>query len=481
MMTKETEIEAKFDDRVHKLAVGALVAHLPVMLGMGLYFETGVVLAGLLTVAICAGPVALLWASPRSLLVPISIGIASTSLSALLIHLSRGMIEMHFHVFVSLAVLIGLGSRSAIIAAATTTALHHIAFFFILPESVFNYDAGFGVVVLHAVFVVLIGVPSVFISGRYRSFVGAQGIISEYLSEIATSVESQTGQLSRSARELASGASRQAASIEETSASLEQLAASTRGNAHNAKEANEHASRARSISEQGAAEVETLTNAMDDIRHSSGSIATILKTIDEIAFQTNILALNAAVEAARAGEAGTGFAVVADEVRNLAQRSAKAAQETAKQVQDAVASSERGSEISQSVAERLKDIFKRTCEVDRLVADIVESSSEQSSGIEQISQAMGEIDKVTQLAASNAERTEADSGELNVLSNRLMGALDQVERRLGKGGSAAVAKADTSHVVKNRVRTAPMESSGLDFAKRGKTVPATGDDAVLWR
>ncbi|MDQ8187011.1 methyl-accepting chemotaxis protein [Pelagicoccus sp. SDUM812002] len=479
-MTKDTKFEARFNDRVHKLAVMALAAHLPAMAGMGYYFETGLALAGILTLAVCAGPVALFLANPRSILVPISIGIAATSLSALLIHLSRGMIEMHFHIFVAIAALIGLGSRAAVLAAAVTTALHHIGFYFILPDSIFNYDASFGIVVVHAVFVVVIAIPSVFVAGRYRSFVGAQGIISEHLSEIASSVENQTSQLSHSARELAQGASRQAASIEQTSASLEELSVTTKGNAHSAQEANEHASQARSISEQGAAEVETLTNAMDDIRQSSGSIATILKTIDEIAFQTNILALNAAVEAARAGGAGAGFAVVADEVRSLAQRSAKAAQETAKQVQEAVSSSERGSEISQSVANRLKDIFKRTCEVDRLVADITESSLQQSHGIEQISQAVTEIDKVTQLAASNASRTEDDSSELNRLSSRLVDALSEIEDRLGQVHASDSQKSRSSTVSNKRIRGAGKAFKNSARAKRGQKAALANTDTILW-
>ncbi|MBD5778921.1 methyl-accepting chemotaxis protein [Pelagicoccus sp. NFK12] len=475
-MNRDTQFENQFDERVHKLALWALAGHLPVMLGMAWHFETGMVLALFLTLAICAGPILLFKASPRSMLVPLSIGIAATSLSALLIHLSRGMIEMHFHIFVALAALIGLGSRASILAASVTTALHHIAFFFVLPSSIFNYDAGFGIVVVHAVFVVVIGLPATFVAGRYRAFVGAQGIIAGHLSEIAGSVGRQTSELSISARELAQGASRQAASIEETSASLEELSAATKGNAAHAQEANEHASRARQISEQGAAEVKTLTRAMDDIRKSSDSIATILKTIDEIAFQTNILALNAAVEAARAGEAGSGFAVVADEVRNLAQRSAKAAQETAKQVQDAVASSHRGGEISQSVAERLNDIYQRTCEVDRLVGEIATSSLQQSSGIQQISQAVGEIDKVTQLAASNAERTESDSGELNQLSSSLMNTLEMIEDRLGQKFSSP----GEPSVGKTRIRSEFVDQLDIRPARETSNAKALEERLPLW-
>lgn len=478
-MNSETEFESKFSLRVNRAAIIILLAHLPIMVGIAWNFQTGIVLAIGLSLAICAGPIAVIATNAKSLLLPISIGIAATSMSALLIHLSRGMIEMHFHIFAALAALIGLGSRSAVLAAAVTTALHHVAFYFYLPSSIFNYDAGFGIVVVHALFVIVTGVPAFVIAGRYRSFVGAQAIISENLRTIADSVATQTGQLGHSAQELAAGASRQAASIEETSASLEQLSAATQANADNAQEAKGHASKAREISGDGASEVESLTQAMDDIGKSSGSIANILKTIDEIAFQTNILALNAAVEAARAGEAGAGFAVVADEVRNLAQRSAKAAQETANQVQDAVDSSKRGTEISQSVASMLQDIFKRTCEVDRLVADIAESSLQQSTGIRQISQAVTDIDKVTQLAASNAERTESDSGELNKLSDRLMAALDQVESVLHTNDSSqSLVSSNVSNGSIQSKSSARPSAQSNEFTEIRRDEKS--EDLVLW-
>lgn len=478
IMNSDTHFEQNFDRRMYKAAIVILFLHLPVMAAVGWRYETGILLGLGFGLAITAGPLALFMAMPRSVFVPIAIGFAATSMSALLIHLSRGMIEMHFHIFAALAALIGLGSRSAVLAGAVTTALHHIGFYFYLPASIFNYDASFGVVIIHAAFVVVTGIPAFVIAGRYRSFVGAQGVISEHLSEIAKSVSSQTAHLSGSARELAEGASRQAASVEETSASLEEVAAATKANAENAQEAKGYATQAREIAEQGAKEVGTMTEAMEEIRQSSDSIANILKTIDEIAFQTNILALNAAVEAARAGEAGAGFAVVADEVRSLAQRSARAAKETAEQVQDAVSRSRRGSEISHTVASQLNDIFKITREVDRLVADIAESSQQQSTGIQQISQAVVDIDKVTQFAAGNAEKTEEDSTELSRLSNRLLDALSRVEGFLGD--DSGFQSRQSSSVSKDSI---PKQS---DFGRAaggelsGGRLSKASEDLTLW-
>jgi len=148
-----------------------------------------------------------------------------------------------------------------------------------------------------------------------------------------------------------------------------------------------------------------MREAMEGIKYSSGEVSKIIKTIDEIAFQTNILALNAAVEAARAGEAGAGFTVVADEVRNLAQRSAQSAKETATKIAESITKSESGVSISSSVAHVLNEILDKVRYVDNLVASISEASVEQNQNIEQIGNAMQKIDKVTLSNQTTADET----------------------------------------------------------------------------
>ena len=188
---------------------------------------------------------------------------------------------------------------------------------------------------------------------------------------------------------LAEGASEQAASIEETSASLEEMASMTKRNAESAQAAKVLVSQARQAADTGVTDVENMTAAMDAVKSSSEQITKIIKTIDEIAFQTNILALNAAAgEAARAGEAGAGFAVVADEVRSLAQRSAQAAREAADRIEDALKKTEQGVQISGKVAKGLKEITAKVREVDQIVAEIATASVEQSQGVSQINTAV---------------------------------------------------------------------------------------------
>ncbi|MDR3459529.1 MAG: methyl-accepting chemotaxis protein, partial [Verrucomicrobiae bacterium] len=174
--------------------------------------------------------------------------------------------------------------------------------------------------------------------------------VSHSLDEGSDQVVSASGQVSSASQTLAEGASEQASSLEETSSSLEEMSSMTKRNSENTLKANELAKEARAAADKGVGDMSTMATAMEAIKVSSDDIAKIIKTIDEIAFQTNILALNAAVEAARAGEAGMGFAVVADEVRNLAQRCAQAAKETSGKIEGAIAKSGQGVEITAKVA-----------------------------------------------------------------------------------------------------------------------------------
>jgi methyl-accepting chemotaxis protein len=174
-----------------------------------------------------------------------------------------------------------------------------------------------------------------------------------------------------------------------------------------------------------------MNTAMAEIKTSSDGIAKIIKTIDEIAFQTNILALNAAVEAARAGEAGMGFAVVAEEVRALAQRSANAAKETATQIDDSVRKSHHGATVCAEVAVHLNEIASKSREVDQLIAEIATASHEQTQGIGQVNTAIGEMDRVVQAAAARAEEGAGVAQELTQRSTQLQLTVDELALVVG--------------------------------------------------
>jgi methyl-accepting chemotaxis protein len=229
------------------------------------------------------------------------------------------------------------------------------------------------------------------------------------LAASAETTAKDSQQLSESSRQLAEGASEQAASLEESSASLEEMSSMTERNAEHSQLAKQLSGETRAAADAGAADVVQMNTAMDEVRASGSGISKIIKTIDEIAFQTNILALNASVEAARAGEAGLGFAVVADEVRSLAQRSAQAARETADKIQDSVSKTERGALLSARVATSLGEIVGKARRVDELVGEIAVASREQSHGLRVTNDAFRQIDTVTQRAAASAEENAASA------------------------------------------------------------------------
>jgi methyl-accepting chemotaxis protein len=245
------------------------------------------------------------------------------------------------------------------------------------------------------------------------------GKIINHLRRGAEDLHTSSNEITANSQTLAEGASEQAASLEETSSSLEEMSSMTKRNAESAQTAHDLARETRTAADHGAADMRAMNDAMSAIKVSSDDIAKIIKTIDEIAFQTNILALNAAVEAARAGEAGMGFAVVADEVRNLAQRSAQAAKETAAKIEGAITKTGQGVEISAKVAQALDDIVARVRRVDELVAEIAKASREQTEGIAQINTAVSQMDRVTQSNAASAEESAGASEQLNGMAQSL--------------------------------------------------------------
>ena len=297
-------------------------------------------------------------------------------------------------------------------------------------------------------------------AGMARALIGVVSSAADQLAEGSGQVSSAAGQVSASSQSLAEGASEQASSLEETSSSLEEMSSMTKRNAENARQANDFAKQAREAADKGVSDMQTMSLAMESIKVSSDDIAKIIKTIDEIAFQTNILALNAAVEAARAGEAGMGFAVVADEVRNLAQRSAQAAKETAAKIEGAITKTGQGVAISSKVAAALGEIVTKVRQVDELVAEVANATREQTEGITQINAAVGQMDKVTQSNAANAEETAAAAEELNAQAETMKQSVTELLQLVkGKGGTTAGQGASPIRQAKAMVKhIAPIKS-----------------------
>ena len=240
-------------------------------------------------------------------------------------------------------------------------------------------------------------------------------------------------QIANAAQSLAQSATEQAASVDEIRGSLGNVTEETRNTATGAQQAKALADETSSAAADGAKDMKRMDVAMGEIRAATQNVSRIVKTIDEVAFQTNILALNAAVEAARAGAAGSGFAVVADEVRSLAQRSAQAARETATLVGDALDRTIRGSQISSEVVTRLNEIEDRGKPLNQAVGAIASAAGQQQTTIERVTLSLGELNQATQGVAANAEQSAAAAEELSAQSQYLMDSIRALSGLVGMG------------------------------------------------
>lgn len=241
----------------------------------------------------------------------------------------------------------------------------------------------------------------------------------ESLNELIHGVKSSAEQVALGAKQLADasqslaqGATEQASVIEELNASVEEVSAQTKQNTQNVEEASKFASQIKEDAKAGMQQMEHMMRAMEEISLESANISKIIKTIDEIAFQTNILALNAAVEAARAGSYGKGFAVVAEEVRNLATRSANAAKETSSLIESTIKKIETGDQITKQTYTALDKIVKSIDKMAMIMNDISYSSKEQSEAIAQITEGINQVANVVQSNSANSQETAAASEEL---------------------------------------------------------------------
>ncbi len=241
------------------------------------------------------------------------------------------------------------------------------------------------------------------------------------LTKGANQTASASKQLAGASQELSEGSAAQASSIEETSSTLQEIATMFQQNYANINQTRQLSELTKDAAEKGNYEMQEMLNAMTGIKKSSDEIAKIIKVIDDIAFQTNILALNAAIEAARAGEAGMGFAVVAEEVRNLAGRSAQAAKDTAEMIKANIDLSANGVSVTGRIKDALQEITARAKKVSQLMDEIVAASQEQSQGINQVNNAIVQMETVTQQNSSNAEETAATSEELSKQAQNLRG------------------------------------------------------------
>ncbi|NOQ77287.1 MAG: PAS domain-containing protein [Methylococcaceae bacterium] len=297
------------------------------------------------------------------------------------------------------------------------------------------------------------------------------------LSSIIGQIRESADFINNASQEIASGNNNlservetQASSLQETASSMEELTSTVKNNADNAQQANQVAGSARSLAEKGGEVVTSAVNAMAEINESSNKIAEIIGVIDEIAFQTNLLALNASVEAARAGEQGRGFSVVATEVRNLAQRSATAARESKELIQTSIQRVRAGTEFVNETGASLSEIVGGVKKVGDIISEIAAASVEQSQGIEQVNQAVSQMDEITQQNAALAEEASAASVSMSDQSTNMTNLLQFFS---SNSSSAGVYDAAPS------VRSAPVSSRPVQHAPSKPQAQSTPSKAFV--
>ncbi len=329
--------------------------------------------------------------------------------------------------------------------------------------------------------------------GQFAQLQGDTNASTQKLRELIGQVQESVESITTASKEIAAGnadlsgrTEEQASSLEETASSMEELTSTVKQNAENARQANQLVVGTADVAVRGGAVVQQVVSTMGEISESSKKIADIISVIDGIAFQTNILALNAAVEAARAGEQGRGFAVVATEVRNLAQRSAAAAKEIKELISDSVGKVESGSKLVDEAGRTMEEIVASVKRVTDIMAEIAAASIEQSSGIEQVNQAITQMDEVTQQNAALVEEAAAAAESLEEQAQMLSQAVSvfKVTESAGSGGgqwdgSAERRGPDRAKNVARLPKAAPSKKAGKSAAKPAAKVSRVvgGDDA----
>lgn len=468
------EAESSYLKSINKIMLWAMLAHIPIMAIVSSFFNTGIFTALIMATLIASLPTVFTLFSQNHRLTAISYGVGFISMSGLLIHLSKGMIESHFHIFVSLACLIIFANPWVILAAAATAAVHHIGFYFFLPQSLFNYQASFLIVVVHAVFVVLETIPCMWIAQKFKTFIVKQGVVLGNIETLSRTMNVMISKLNTNNQELFNSSESQGAAVTETAQTMHEISQMAVQTADNAEISKNISEKGKQSAEVGKRAVGEMLHSIDNIKKSNSDVLSQIKLnndeleqivgvikqieskaqiINEIVFQTKLLSFNASVEAARAGEHGKGFAVVAEEVGNLAAMSGNAskeiselintsvqkvetiASETEKKINELVHSAQKsineGSDKAQNCGNSLEELAEIVNTVNTKIYEISDASKEQSMGITEISKTIQNLENLNIKNRDSIKTSVNVSQELNTLSQNLTNLVEELSLQKG--------------------------------------------------
>ncbi|MEO1615739.1 MAG: methyl-accepting chemotaxis protein [Planctomycetota bacterium] len=393
---KMTTFENDYLRKMNRVALAILAGHLPLIGGIAWFNETGVVQALLFTAFVIAGPFCAARICKSRRTVSVIAGIAAILLGGLLVHFGQGPMqtEMHFYFFVAIALASIFANPSVVAAAALTAAAHHVTLWLWLPSSLLNYEASFGVIVVHALFVVVEAIAACYIARNY--FDNVIGMESQVECRTAVIAE-QRMKTERVLAKVASGAESARVGGDQLKINTENLNVSVSHYEESVREIAENTSNASQDTRSAVEATSRVNSTIESLSKGTLEIDSMIQQITSIAEQTNLLALNATIEAARAGSAGKGFAVVANEVKELAKDSSRAAEGIVShlnEIRNAIGNAEQ--EVTS-----VSDIIHRIDENQESIASAVE---EQSAVTGQFSQSLDDIVHATaEIAESIAE------------------------------------------------------------------------------
>lgn len=397
--------------------------------------------------------------NPGSLLSRVTMGAAFMAFSMLFIQQHLGRIEMHFHIFVSLAFLIRYKDIAPVLAGTLTTAVHHALFnaaqdaelvFAGTPVMIFDYGCGWDIVAIHATFVLIaMGVYSSIILNLTREFIKNAEVydIIDHLNDSVEYTSDAADFISVSGQELALDASNNTDSVQSSFESIKVMN-------DRIQSLNDKASSAKEKVELINNNSSKMNKSMEELKESSMNITSIIKTIDSIASQTNLLALNAAVEAARAGEAGAGFAVVTDEVRVLAQKTAKAANDIGNLIENNAEKANQGTQVSGQISEQIADLKT-------WINDVHSLAGSQVGTLQDLKQVVERIAKTTGNTADTAEKNAATAEELQSQVHVLQGIIKDLKSRINESSDSDYSVGSDGFNFGDNVRFQGLETSGV--------------------
>jgi methyl-accepting chemotaxis protein len=417
-----------------------LAAHVPVCCAVAMYFDSGFWLAAILGTLSLAAPALMYLSDRESRSTSVALGISAMCFSALLIHLSGGMVEMHFHIFTMLALMIAFRFPWPLVCGAVTIAVHHVLFFIWLPHSLFDHHGSWAMVFLHAFFVVFEVVPALWLThmldqsattgeanqaelkafaGKVRAVIHDMNNTVQTLAATSAGLHENSGRMTANshdasnrthivaaaAEEMSSNAAVVANGMDLTAGKLSEVASATEDMTSTISEIAGNSARARKVTDEATQRASQVTAQMNQLNEAVREIGTITDTITEISSQTNLLALNASIEAARAGAAGKGFAVVASEIKALAQQTATATVDIKSRI-DALRKTTSGG------IQEIEKIARVVEEVSGIVSTIAASIDEQAGVTHGIAVSVGEASASVKEANQRVAQTSLVTGEI---------------------------------------------------------------------